>query len=68
MIAVHDPDGAASGEQGLQIGGPPYRLAATDGVRMIIVGSHGESPRKGAIIGYTPYELAQLSDVPVVRL
>jgi nucleotide-binding universal stress UspA family protein len=34
--------------------------------RMIVVGSHGESPLKGAIIGSTPYKLVQLSEVPVL--
>ncbi len=34
--------------------------------RMIIVGSHGESPLKGAIIGATPYKLVQSSEVPVL--
>jgi nucleotide-binding universal stress UspA family protein len=36
------------------------------GARMIVVGSHGESPLKGAIIGSTPYKLVQLSEVPVL--
>jgi nucleotide-binding universal stress UspA family protein len=37
--------------------------------RMIIVGSHGDRPVVGAIIGATPYKLVQLSDRPglVVR-
>ncbi len=34
--------------------------------RMIVVGSHGESPLKGAIIGSTPYKLVQVSEVPVL--
>jgi nucleotide-binding universal stress UspA family protein len=34
--------------------------------RMIVVGSHGESPLKGAIIGATPYKLVQLSETPVL--
>jgi nucleotide-binding universal stress UspA family protein len=38
----------------------------THGARMIVVGSHGESPLKGAIIGATPYKLVQLSDMPVL--
>ena len=33
---------------------------------MIVVGSHGESPLKGAIIGATPYKLVQLSETPVL--
>lgn len=34
--------------------------------RMIIVGSYGELPLKGAILGSTPYKLVQLSDTPVL--
>ncbi len=34
--------------------------------RMIVVGSHGESPLRGAIIGATPYKLVQLSETPVL--
>ena len=34
--------------------------------RMIVVGSHGDHPIKGAIIGATPYKLVQLSDRPVL--
>jgi nucleotide-binding universal stress UspA family protein len=34
--------------------------------RMIVVGSHGESPIKGAIVGSTPSKLVQLSEVPVL--
>ena len=34
--------------------------------RMIVVGSHGEHPLKGAIIGSTPLKLVQLSDKPVL--
>jgi nucleotide-binding universal stress UspA family protein len=34
--------------------------------RMIVVGSHGENPLKGAIIGSTPYKLVQLSETPVL--
>jgi nucleotide-binding universal stress UspA family protein len=33
---------------------------------MIVVGSHGEGPLKGAIIGSTPHKLIQLSSVPVL--
>jgi nucleotide-binding universal stress UspA family protein len=40
--------------------------AGKHGARMIVVGSHGESPLKGAIIGSTPYKLVQLSEVPVL--
>ncbi len=43
-------------------------ITVADGrkARMIAVGSHGESPLKGAILGATPYKLVQLSDVPVL--
>ena len=34
--------------------------------RMIVVGSHGDHPMVGAIIGATPYKLVQLSDRPVL--
>jgi nucleotide-binding universal stress UspA family protein len=34
--------------------------------RMIVVGSHGETPLKGAIIGSTPFKLVQLADRPVL--
>jgi Universal stress protein UspA and related nucleotide-binding proteins len=34
--------------------------------RMIVVGSHGDHPVVGAIIGATPYKLVQLSDRPVL--
>jgi nucleotide-binding universal stress UspA family protein len=34
--------------------------------RMIVVGSHGENPLKGAIIGATPYKLVQISERPVL--
>ena len=33
---------------------------------MIVVGSHGEAPLKGAILGSTPYKLVQLSETPVL--
>ncbi len=34
--------------------------------RMIVVGSYGEAPLKGAIIGSTPYKLLHLSQRPVL--
>ena len=34
--------------------------------RMIAVGSHGESPLRGAVLGATPYKLVQLSETPVL--
>lgn len=48
----------------------PHQALITAGdkhdARMIVVGSHGEHPFKGAIIGSTPYKLVQLSDRPVL--
>ena len=48
----------------------PHEALITAGdkhdARMIVVGSHGENPLKGAIIGATPYKLVQLSDRPVL--
>jgi nucleotide-binding universal stress UspA family protein len=48
----------------------PHQALMTAGekhsARMIVVGSHGESPLKGAIIGSTPYKLVQTSEVPVL--
>jgi nucleotide-binding universal stress UspA family protein len=34
--------------------------------RMIVVGSHGESPLKGAVLGSTPYKLVHFSNTPVL--
>jgi nucleotide-binding universal stress UspA family protein len=40
--------------------------AVERGARMIVVGSYGEAPLKGAIIGSTPYRLVHLSPCPVL--
>jgi nucleotide-binding universal stress UspA family protein len=40
--------------------------AAEGDARMIVVGSHGEAPLKGAIIGSTPYRLLHESTLPVL--
>jgi nucleotide-binding universal stress UspA family protein len=34
--------------------------------RMIVVGSHGEAPLKGAILGSTPYKLLHQAERPVL--
>jgi nucleotide-binding universal stress UspA family protein len=34
--------------------------------RMMVVGSHNETPLKGAIIGSTPYKLLHESEIPVL--
>jgi nucleotide-binding universal stress UspA family protein len=41
-------------------------LADSHDARMIVVGSYGESPLKGAILGSTPHKLLHLSDRPVL--
>ncbi len=41
-------------------------LAARHDARFIVVGSYGESPIKGAILGSTPHKLLHLSETPVV--
>ncbi|MGW1818270.1 universal stress protein [Streptomyces sp. NPDC002125] len=40
--------------------------AAQHGARVIIVGSRGESPMRGALLGSTPHKLLHLSTVPVL--
>lgn len=44
------------------------RLAGELEVRMIVVGSHGESPLRGAMLGSTPHKLLQLADRPVLAV
>jgi nucleotide-binding universal stress UspA family protein len=44
------------------------RLAAERDARMIVVGSYGEHPIKGAIIGATPNKLLHLADRPVLAV
>jgi nucleotide-binding universal stress UspA family protein len=41
-------------------------LAKERGARMIVVGTHGEAPLKGAIVGSTSHKLLHLSEVPVL--
>ena len=41
-------------------------LAERHGARFIVVGTYGESPLKGAILGSTPHKLLHVSPVPVV--
>jgi nucleotide-binding universal stress UspA family protein len=41
-------------------------LAKERGARMIVVGTHGETGLKGAIIGSTSHKLLHLSEVPVL--
>ena len=41
-------------------------LADERKARVIVVGTHGESPLKGALIGSTPHKLIQLARTPVL--
>jgi nucleotide-binding universal stress UspA family protein len=41
-------------------------LAEQLGARMIVVGSYGESPLRGALVGSTPHRLIQITSVPVL--
>jgi nucleotide-binding universal stress UspA family protein len=43
-------------------------LAEQHDARMIVVGSYGESPIKGAILGATPHKLLQRADRPVLAV
>ncbi len=42
------------------------KVADERGARFIVVGSYGESPIKGAIVGSVPHKLLQISETPVV--
>jgi nucleotide-binding universal stress UspA family protein len=41
-------------------------LASEHDARAIVVGTHGEHPIKGALIGSTPHKLLHLSERPVI--
>ncbi len=41
-------------------------LAQAEGAQLIVVGSYGESPVRGALLGSTPHRLLQLSSTPVL--
>ena len=41
-------------------------LATERDARVIVVGTRGESPLRGALLGSTPHKLLQLSDRPVL--
>lgn len=44
------------------------RLGDAHDARLIVVGSYGEHPLKGAIIGATPHKLLHLADRPVLAV
>jgi nucleotide-binding universal stress UspA family protein len=41
-------------------------VAASRKARMIVVGTHGEHPLTGAVLGSVPHKLLHLSEVPVL--
>jgi nucleotide-binding universal stress UspA family protein len=41
-------------------------LADLRDARVIVVGTHGESPLRGALVGSTPHKLLQISNRPVL--
>lgn len=41
-------------------------LAAERDARLIVVGTHGEGPIRGALLGSTPHKLLHISDRPVL--
>jgi nucleotide-binding universal stress UspA family protein len=41
-------------------------LASEHDARLIVVGTHGESPLRGAILGSVPHKLLQVSGTPVL--
>ena len=42
------------------------QVASERGARMIVVGTHGEHPLTGAVLGSVPHKLLHLSPVPVL--
>jgi nucleotide-binding universal stress UspA family protein len=42
------------------------RIAEEKDARMVVVGSHGERPIKGVLVGSTPHRLVHLSNTPVL--
>lgn len=42
------------------------RIADERGARMIVVGTQGEHPLKGAVLGSVPHKLLHLSELPVL--
>ena len=43
-------------------------LADERGARAIVIGTYGESPLRGAVLGSTPHKLLHLSKVPVLAV
>ena len=71
-LAVAAERAAAAGVEARTefVEGPPAEvlcdLADADDARYIVVGSYGERPLRGVLVGATPYKLVHLSSRPVV--
>jgi nucleotide-binding universal stress UspA family protein len=77
IAAQGTPRGAREGDKGLKTGAliellnehaheALITVAKRHDARMIVVGSHGESPLKGAIVGSNAYKLVHFSETPVL--
>ncbi len=68
--AVHHAEAQGAKVESVVIEGSPAHslsdLAVQRGARMIVIGSQGESPIKGAILGSTAHKLLYVSEVPVL--
>jgi nucleotide-binding universal stress UspA family protein len=67
---VHQAQAKGAEVESVVIEKPPAQalaeLAKERSARMIVIGSHGESPLKGALIGSTPHKLLHISEIPVL--
>jgi nucleotide-binding universal stress UspA family protein len=67
---VHQAEGKGAEVESVVIESHPAQaladLAKERKARMIVVGSRGESPLKGALLGSTPHKLLHISEVPVL--
>jgi nucleotide-binding universal stress UspA family protein len=66
-VASSTPSRSRTGAEGEDFGEPALMdVADRRSGRMIVVGTHGESPLKGAALGSTPYKLVHSSQSPVL--
>ena len=62
QLGAQDPDAKARRPEML------LDLADERGARAIVIGTYGESPLRGAVLGSTPHKLLHLSKVPVLAV
>lgn len=65
LMDVPPESGASSGDKGLKTGALA-RMGLERKARVVVVGTYGESPLKGALLGSTPHKLLAISEVPVL--